>query len=121
MNTDRAPLGKFLAKLRIDHCENMGQMAKKLGYSAMYLSNIELGYRKIPRDLLEMIEIVYKLTDSQKTELKNACFYSPHNRIGIDKLFSVIEFLQSTSNKDDYRYHQALKDLAHIIRKEVLK
>ena len=44
--------GKVLRKLRIDHSEILGDMAKKLKISPAYLSAIENNGRVIPDDLI---------------------------------------------------------------------
>lgn len=64
--------GKYLRKMRIDNSELLGQMAKRLGVSAAYLSSIENGQREIPESFVENIVQKYNLSDEQKTELEEA-------------------------------------------------
>lgn len=121
MKKTRTHVGKFLAKLRVDHNETMAQMAVRLGYSAMYLSNVEIGIRNVTKELPERIRAHYELNEDQNKELDEAVFLSPRNKIEVYKIIDIITFLQSTATSDDYRYSQALQDLSHIIRKEVKK
>lgn len=59
-------LGKQTRKLRIDNEELLMDMANKLGISASYLSAIETGKRKAPKDLIEKIENIYKIKISEE-------------------------------------------------------
>lgn len=64
--------GKVLRKLRIDHSEILGDMAKKLEISPAYLSAIENNGRVIPDDLIAKLAQKYNLNDSQINELEEA-------------------------------------------------
>lgn len=64
--------GKVLRKLRIDHSEVLGTMAKRLGISPAYLSAIENNGRDIPDGLIAKIASEYRLDESQITELEEA-------------------------------------------------
>ena len=64
--------GKVLRKLRIDHSEILGDMAKRLGISPAYLSAIENNGRVIPDDLIEKLVQEYNLNDAQTKELEEA-------------------------------------------------
>jgi len=64
--------GKYCRKLRIDRGELMKDMAKKIGVSAAYLSAVEVGRRKIPKEWLEKIGREYCLNVEQRAELKKA-------------------------------------------------
>ncbi len=59
-------LGKQTKKLRIDNEELLMDMANKLGISASYLSSIETGKRKAPKDFIEKIENIYKVKISEE-------------------------------------------------------
>ena len=61
--------GKVLRKLRIDHSEILGDMAKKLEISPAYLSAIENNGRVIPDDLIAKLAQKYNLNDAQIKEL----------------------------------------------------
>lgn len=65
----RTELGKFLKKLRIDNDEVMKTMAKRLGTTEPYLSQIELGKRKIPKTFFTRISETYVLGPEQISEL----------------------------------------------------
>jgi HTH-type transcriptional regulator, competence development regulator len=64
------PFGKFCRKLRIDNEELLKDMAGKLGVTSSYLSAVENGKRKVPRDWTENIISFYSLNDDQQNELK---------------------------------------------------
>lgn len=64
--------GKVLRKLRIDHSEILGDMAKRLEISPAYLSAIENNGRVIPDDLIAKLAQKYNLNDSQINELEEA-------------------------------------------------
>lgn len=59
-------LGKQTRKLRIDNEELLMDMANKLEISASYLSAIETGKRKMPKDFIEKIENIYKVKISEE-------------------------------------------------------
>lgn len=65
----RTNFGKFAKKLRIDEYETLGDMAKKLGVTASYLSAVENGKRRLPIEWREIILSKYKLNESQRLEL----------------------------------------------------
>lgn len=65
----RTDFGKFAKKLRIEEYETLGDMAKKLGITASYLSAVENGKRKLPVEWREIIISKYKLNESQRLEL----------------------------------------------------
>ncbi len=62
-------LGKELRKLRIDRGEVLRDMAEKLSISSAYLSSIENGKRRAHKNLVEKIETLYSLSDSEKCRL----------------------------------------------------
>lgn len=64
--------GKVLRKLRIDHSEILGDMAKKLKISPAYLSAIENNGRVIPDDMIAKLAQEYHLNDAQIKELEEA-------------------------------------------------
>lgn len=66
--------GKFCRKLRIDHGELLADMAKKLGVSSAFLSKVENGGKKPPKDWREKLITLYQLNDSQITELDEYIF-----------------------------------------------
>lgn len=70
----RTELGKFLKKLRIDNDEVIKDMAKKLGVSDSYLSQIELGNRKIPKAFLSRILEAYELNTEQINKLSKIIY-----------------------------------------------
>jgi transcriptional regulator with XRE-family HTH domain len=66
------PFGKALRKLRIDHGLLLAQMAEALEVSAAFLSNVEMGKKSIPYEILDRIIEIYHLNDEQENELRDA-------------------------------------------------
>ena len=64
--------GKFCRKIRIDHGEIMKDMAEKLGVTSAFLSAVETGKRNAPETWLESLVELYKLTEEQFRELREA-------------------------------------------------
>lgn len=62
-------LGKFLRKVRIDNSELLADMAKKLGVSPAFLSQVENGNKRPSGEWEDIIINKYKLNQSQKEEL----------------------------------------------------
>lgn len=61
--------GKFCRKLRIDHDEQLKDMASKLGITSSYLSAIENGKRRVTPEIMKEVAHVYELTEEQLNEL----------------------------------------------------
>lgn len=72
--------GKFLRKLRIDNDELMFDMAKKLEVSAAFLSSVENGKKKPPKDWESKIAHFYSLKDSQKMEWERVFFIALNSK-----------------------------------------
>lgn len=68
--------GKILRKIRIDKDLTLAQMAKAVGITSAYLSTIERGNRKIPKNLTQNIIGHYKLSNEQVAELQEAEYLS---------------------------------------------
>ena len=64
--------GKFTRKLRIDRGELLKDMAEKLNCKPSFLSNVELGRRKVPAAWRSIILVKYKLSYNEFLELSNA-------------------------------------------------
>lgn len=64
--------GKFLRKLRIDNGEILKTMAQKLDVSSAFLSAVENGKKKIPRDWDEKINSIYLLENDDFEKLLQA-------------------------------------------------
>lgn len=64
--------GKILRKIRIENCEVLGHMAKKLDISISYLSSIENGERNLPKGFTEKVSQVYSLSKKEKIGLDKA-------------------------------------------------
>ncbi|MGT2811763.1 helix-turn-helix domain-containing protein [Streptococcus minor] len=75
--------GKYLRKLRIDEGEVLKRMAEKLGVSSAFLSAVENGKKKIPKDWDEKLSNLYQFTEEQRSQLKQAQQLS-QNLIEID-------------------------------------
>ena len=66
--------GEYTRDLRIEEEENLRDMAEKLGVSSAFLSAVENGNKKIPKDWLEKISDIYNLTLERKNQLKEIIF-----------------------------------------------
>lgn len=75
--------GKFCRKLRIDNNELLYDMAVKLGVSSAFLSKVENGRKKPPKEWREMLIEAYGLEDSAIKEL-DRCIYEAQNYDSID-------------------------------------
>ncbi len=86
-NTGVTDLGKKLRKIRIDNDEISFDMAKKLDISVSYLSAIENGKRKIPKDFAEKLFKIYQLNDDMKEKImKSIIIYTGEMKIRLDSL-----------------------------------
>ena len=65
-------VGKILRKLRIDYSEKQTEMASKLGITTAYLGMVEKGRRGLSRELMELLVLNYRLTDTDKSLLVQA-------------------------------------------------
>lgn len=61
-------LGKVIRNIRLARGEILLDMAKKMGYSASFLSAIETG-KNLPSDFKEKLCNVYSLTDAEINKL----------------------------------------------------
>lgn len=75
--------GKFCRKLRIDEDELLYDMAERLGVSSAFLSKVENGKKKPPKEWREIIIREYCLKDSQIEEL-DQYMYEAQNDKSID-------------------------------------
>lgn len=75
--------GKFCRKLRIDKNELLYDMAQKLGVSSAFLSKVENGKKKPPREWREIIISVYSLNADQIRQL-DQYMYEAQNYDSID-------------------------------------
>lgn len=66
--------GKFCRKLRIDNDELLYDMAEKLGVSSAFLSKVENGRKKPPKDWENLLIQKYDLNLVQTEELKKSIF-----------------------------------------------
>ncbi len=64
--------GIELRKIRLMRGDNLQNMAEKVGLSMSYMSSIENGIRKIPKDLTMKVIEVYTLNEEEKTKLIDA-------------------------------------------------
>lgn len=71
--------GKFTRKLRVDNEEQMVNMASKLKVSISFLSQVENGKRKPPKDWEDKIQEEYMLNNIQLEELKESIFVAINN------------------------------------------
>lgn len=66
--------GKFCRKLRIDRGELLADMAEKLGVSSAFLSKVENGGKKPPKEWRERIITFYQLDAPQIADLDKSLF-----------------------------------------------
>ncbi|MCI8493999.1 helix-turn-helix transcriptional regulator [Anaerotruncus sp.] len=64
--------GKLLRKIRIDRHELLKEMADQLKVSSSYLSAVETGKRRIPKDWVKQISKIYGLSDAEQRILTQA-------------------------------------------------
>ena len=70
--------GKFCRKLRIDKGELLYDMATKLEVSSAFLSKVENGKKKPPKEWREILIREYEL-DSDKIKELDQCMYEAQN------------------------------------------
>lgn len=75
--------GKFCRKLRIDRGELLLDMANRLGVSAAFLSKVENGKKKPPKEWRDILISEYDLNETQVYELDD-CIFDALNRESID-------------------------------------
>lgn len=75
--------GKFCRKLRIDKNELLYDMAVKLGVSSAFLSKVENGKKKPPKEWREVLIKEYELDSDEIKEL-DQCIYEAQNYDSID-------------------------------------
>lgn len=76
-------LGKFLRKIRIDREEVLADMARNLGVSSAFLSQIENGGKKPPKDWENEFLSKYNLSEEQEKEFRE-CVFDAVNSKSID-------------------------------------
>lgn len=76
-------LGKFCRKIRIDRNEILYDMAQKLGVSSAFLSKVENGKRKPPKEWRDIIIREYQLSGDDVKEL-DKCIFEAQNYNNID-------------------------------------
>ena len=64
--------GKALRKFRIDRGLLLKDMANALGFTAAFLSAIEMGRKKIPENLLGKLKNIYSLDDETVQQFRSA-------------------------------------------------
>jgi hypothetical protein len=87
---DRTPFGKFLAKLRVDHDENMAKMARNLHVSVQLLCAYELGRLNIQKNVVSDVISKYKLDAEQTKQLWLAVDESKNYVDKISRLETVL-------------------------------
>lgn len=75
--------GKFCRKLRIDKNQLLYDMAKSLGVSSAFLSKVENGKKKPPKEWRELIINAYELNAEEIQQL-DQCMYEAQNYDSID-------------------------------------
>ncbi len=75
--------GKFCRKLRIDKDQVLSDMAKNLGVSSAFLSQVENGKKKPPKEWREILVNIYKLNAKEIKQL-DQYMYEAQNYDSID-------------------------------------
>lgn len=73
-------LGKFSRKIRIENEERLEDMAKKLGVSSTFLSMVENGVKKPPKNWIEKFLSIYELDKKQEQEFRDCVFEAVNNK-----------------------------------------
>lgn len=104
--------GKFCRKLRIDRGELLADMAKKLGVSSAFLSKVENGGKKPPKEWQEKIALSYQLDKEEQAELEE-CMFEAMNYHSIDmegysedSRMMLLSFARKLSSMDDSKKDQ---------------
>ena len=66
--------GRFCKKLRIDNDELLADMADNLGVTSAFLSQVEHGRKKPPKEWETQIQELYKLNEVQVKELNDSIY-----------------------------------------------
>lgn len=113
-------LGKELRKLRIDRGEVLRDMAEKLSISSAYLSSIENGKRRASEELIEKIEKLYSLNQTESKNLQKSLEKSIDevtitlkNSTGIKRDLGLV-----FARKFDGLSNQDIQNLMKILRKD---
>ncbi len=107
--------GKFCRKLRIDRGELLAEMASKLGVSSAFLSKVENGGKKPPKEWQEKIASLYQLNSIQISELEECMFeamnYHSLDMTGYseDNRSMLLSFARKLDNMDDTKKAQFKK------------
>jgi len=113
-------LGKFLRHLRIDNREILKDMAMKLGYSSAFLSAIETGAKKPPKDFTNKMRTIYKLSEEELEKFKIAMDYSLDaieinlKNISHEKQNVGVLFARSFDSLDE----NIVKQIENLLKKE---
>lgn len=75
--------GKFCRKIRIDNCELLFDMAVKLGVSSAFLSKVENGKKKPPKEWKEKIIEMYNVSGEEREKFEKY-FFEAENQNAID-------------------------------------
>lgn len=112
---NQSSLKKFLRTLRAQNDEIMADMAVKLNYSPAFLSKIENGRTKPPKDFEQKMRASYKLSLEEEKELRESVLEAQNQKefpsmpnMPDDDFEMVIALARrikdmSSSEKDDIR------------------
>ena len=107
--------GKFCRKLRIDRGEVLADMANRLGVSSAFLSKVENGGKKPPKDWQEQIVDLYHLDAQQAAELDECKFEALNSHsmdvtgFSADDRNMLLSFARKLGTMDDSKKNQFRK------------
>lgn len=108
--------GKFCRRLRINKGELLYDMAEKLGVSSSFLSKVENGKKKPPKEWGTKINEYYSLTNEEQNELDRVLYEAQNNdSIDISRYtMSDKELMWSFARKFDTFDREALKNFLDV-------
>ncbi len=107
--------GKFCRKLRIDKGELLFDMAKKLGVSSAFLSKVENGNKKPPKEWEDSFITLYDLDESKSSELRQYMFEAINydsidmSEFNDDNRQMLLSFARKLGSMDDTKKNELKK------------
>ena len=89
-NCYRTPVGKVLAKLRVEYGETVPNQAKRLGYAANYISLVSAGKRGFSSELYKRIFECYGEKAQEYRELLTTEVIKPDVKARFEETFGHV-------------------------------